>query len=110
MVSSVMLMFICTFLIHSEQNMLAPNLSAIASDLGMDAMEKDEKLGGGLAGALFLVGAPAAIGIGMAADGLARRKDLLSLVLVIGAAGCGGTALSTTYHTREVSTAPSSGK
>ena len=92
-----MLMFICTFLIHSEQNMLAPNLSAVAVDLGMDAMEKDEKLGGGLAGALFLVGAPAAIGIGMAADGLARRKDLLSLVLVIGAAGCGGTALSTTY-------------
>ena len=80
--SSVALLVACVVLIHSEQNLLAPNMSAVASSFGMSDADKDQKLGGGLAASLFLVGAPAAVLVGMAADGWARRVDLLVLVLL----------------------------
>ena len=94
---SVALLVACIALIHSEQNLLAPNMSAVASSFGMSAVEKDEKLGGGLAASLFLVGAPAAVLVGMAADGYARRVDLLQVVLLLGAVGCGTSAVASTY-------------
>ena len=94
---SMLLLVATIVLIHSEQNLLAPNMSAVAATFGMSDIEKDEKLGGGLAASLFLVGAPAALLVGMAADGWARRTDLLVLVLVLGSLGCGGSAVSTTY-------------
>ena len=95
--SSILILIACIVLIHSEQNLLAPNMSAVAASFGFDDAEKDEYLGGGLAVSLFLVGAPAALLIGMAADGWAKRSNLLALVLLLGAIGCGGSALSTTY-------------
>ena len=95
--ANIIILVACIALINSEQNLLAPNMSAVAASFGMNDTEKDEKLGGGLAAALFLVGAPAALLVGMAADGCARRVDLLVLVLVIGALGCGASAISISY-------------
>ena len=82
--SQVGLLILCTFLINSDQNLLAPNLSACAADFNLTEIEKDEKLGGGLAAGLFVVGAPAALVIGAVADGSSRRVRILSLLIGIG--------------------------
>ena len=88
-----MLILICAIaLINSEQNLLAPNLSAMSAAFNFTSAEKD-LAAGGLALSLFLVGAPAALLIGAAADGSARRVSLLVLVLLIGAVGCMGSCL-----------------
>ena len=91
------LLVACAALINSDQNLLAPNMSACADEFGFNKQEKDEKLGGTLAAGLFLAGAPAAIAVGVAADGAMRRVDLLLLVLLIGSAGCLGSALAGSF-------------
>lgn len=97
--SSIVALIVCVCLIHSEQNLLAPNMSAVAESLGLNAVEKDEYLGGGLAVALFMVGGPAAMLVGVGADSASfRRVDLLCFVLLLGTAGCGGSALAVTYN------------
>ena len=45
--ASIVALIVCVTLIHSEQNLLAPNMSAVAQTFGLDAAEKDEWLGGG---------------------------------------------------------------
>ena len=100
------LLMLSIFLIHSDQNLLAPNLTAAADDLGLAGPdERDAKLGGGLAIGMFLVGAPAALVIGAGSDEMLNfggrvrigRSDLVFLVLLIGAAGCAGSAMSRSY-------------
>ena len=88
----------CVALIFSDQNLLAPNLTQAATSLGLDAQQRDEQLGGGLAAGLFIVGGPAALLVGGAADGAMRRVDLLAIVLGVGACGCLLSALSPTYN------------
>ncbi|KAL1520754.1 hypothetical protein AB1Y20_022320 [Prymnesium parvum] len=94
---SFALLMACTALITSDQSLLAPNLSATAAEFGFDELAKDEKLGGSLAVALFLAGAPAALLIGAAADQVASRASLLALVLLFGAVGCGGSAVAADF-------------
>ena len=57
---------------HRSQNLMAPNLTAIAQEFGMSDKERDQKLGGEIAFAFFLVGAPAALAIGVATDRVTR--------------------------------------
>lgn len=97
MQNNMLLLVVTIALINSEQNLLAPNLSAVAISFNFTGAEKD-LAAGGLALSLFLVGAPAALLLGAAADGWARRIDLMVLVLVLGAMGCAGSALSWTYQ------------
>ena len=93
--NSVML-FACAFLLQSDQNLLAPHLSAVADEFGMSDVERDEKLGGELAMGLFLLGAPAALALGAAADAHDRVR-LFAAILVVGGAASAGTAFATTY-------------
>ena len=93
--NSVML-FACAFLLQSDQNLLAPHLSAVADEFGMSDVERDEKLGGELAMGLFLLGAPAALALGAAADACDRVR-LFAAILVVGGAASAGTAFATTY-------------
>ena len=95
---SFLLLMACAALINSDQNLLAPNLSAAAREFGFNDAVKDEKMGGELAMALFLVGAPAALFVGAAADRVKRRTDLLALVLLIGAVGCAGSAAASSFE------------
>jgi predicted MFS family arabinose efflux permease len=91
---------ICVTLIYSDANLLAPNLTACALDLGLNEQERDSKLGGGIAVGLFLVGAPAALFIGVVADGDGAHMSkaaLMGWVLFIGGMGCLGSAMSQTY-------------
>lgn len=85
-------------LINSDQNLLAPNLSACAEDFGLTPLEKDQQLGGGLAMGLFVVGAPAAIIVGAFADASSHRVRLLAIVLLLGAVGCALSAASRNYE------------
>ena len=61
-------------LVFADQNLLAPNLTAIAEDLNLSEAERDYKLGGQIAFAFFLLGAPAAVLIGSLADYYPRTK------------------------------------
>ena len=51
--TSFLLLCAAVFCIFADQNLLAPNLSAIADDLGFDERERDAKLGGQISVAFF---------------------------------------------------------
>ena len=87
----------CVLLVYSDSDLLAPNLTACAKSLGLNDLEKDQLLGGGLSVGLFLVGAPAAFVIGVLADGFVPRLQLLSMILWIGGMGCVLSAMAQNY-------------
>ncbi len=93
---NTLLLLACFFLLQSDQNLLAPHLSTVAHEFGMNDVQRDEKLGGELAMGLFLLGAPAALAIGAMAD-RHPRKLLLVLILLVGGAASLGTALARSY-------------
>jgi predicted MFS family arabinose efflux permease len=93
---NTLLLLACSFLLQSDQNLLAPHLSTVAHEFGMNDNQRDEKLGGELAMGLFLLGAPAALAIGACADRY-PRKLLLVVILLVGGAASLGTALARSY-------------
>jgi predicted MFS family arabinose efflux permease len=93
---NTLVLLACSFLLQSDQNLLAPHLSTVAREFGMNDIQRDEKLGGELAMGLFLLGAPAALAIGAMADRY-PRKLLLVLILLVGGAASLGTALARSY-------------
>lgn len=52
----IILYGITTILLFSDQNLLAPNLTAIATEFDFDELERDKKLGGDIAVAFFSIG------------------------------------------------------
>ena len=93
---NTLLLLACSFQLQSDQNLLAPHLTTVAHEIGMNDVQRDEKLGGELAMGLFLLGAPAALAIGACADRY-PRKLLLVLILAVGGAASLGTALARSY-------------
>ena len=43
-------------LLYADQNLMAPNLTAIATDFGFDSQQRDRMLGGYIAAAFYMVG------------------------------------------------------
>jgi hypothetical protein len=82
---NTMLFCLLTAFLFADTNLMAPNLTQIADEFGMSPQERDEKLGGGIALAFFLIGAPAALAIGWYADAL-PRKGMFCAVLFLGQA------------------------
>jgi predicted MFS family arabinose efflux permease len=77
-------MMCCTvFFLFADQNILAPNLSAIAEDFNMSDEERDEMLGGYIAFGFFVVGGPVALLVGYLADTV-NRPLLFGLVVAFG--------------------------
>lgn len=70
-------------LLSADQNLLAPNLTAVAEDFGFADAQRDKYLGGVISAAFFLLGAPAALLIGYLSDTMNRAK-LLFWVVVLG--------------------------
>lgn len=70
-------------LLSADQNLLAPNLTAVADDFGFDANERDKYLGGVISAAFFLLGAPAALIVGYLSD-ITKRTHLLFWVVILG--------------------------
>jgi predicted MFS family arabinose efflux permease len=83
-------------LLFADQNLMSPNLTAIAADFGFSNEERDEKLGGEIALAFFLLGAPASFIVGCLGDTFNRSK-LFALTVGIGEGGCVATYFSHTY-------------
>jgi Arabinose efflux permease len=89
---------ITTVLLFSDQNLLAPNLSQAANEFGFDDNERDQKLGGDIALAFFVLGAPASFLLGCGADSdSVSRSFLFGLTVLIGEGACFCTYFTTTY-------------
>ena len=89
----MILYFIATALLFSDQNVLAPNLTAIAEEFDLSDIERDKMLGGRLSLAFFLCGAPASICVGYVIDNYVaiRRSVVFAIVMFIGEGACLGT-------------------
>jgi len=95
---AVVLLSACTILLFADQNLMAPNLSAIADFFGFDNEERDRKLGGHIALAFWLLGAPASFAIGCLADTTAyNRSRLFAFTVFTGEGACLATFWVTTY-------------
>eukprot|EP00903_Cladosiphon_okamuranus_P006010 g5930.t1 len=90
------LMTLVVVLLFADQNLLAPNLSAVAEEFGFDEVEKDRHLGGDIAIAFFGFGAPASLLIGWLTDVVDRRNLFVTIVL-IGELGALATVFATTF-------------
>ena len=69
-------------LLSADQNLLAPNLTAVARDFGFTDAQRDKYLGGFISAAFFLLGAPAALLIGYLSDTMNRAKLLFWVVML----------------------------
>ena len=91
------LLCLTTFFLFADQNLLAPNMSAVAKEFGFSAVEKDAKLGGEVALGFFLIGGLASVLVGALADTVNRCK-LFMYIVCLGEMACVGTYLVTTYE------------
>jgi MFS family permease len=87
---------ITTILLFADQNLMSPNLTAIAEEFGLDDDERDRKLGGDISLAFFLLGAPASFLVGFLADTMDRAK-VFGWTVAIGEFACLGTFFVQTY-------------
>lgn len=91
------LYLLTTSLLFADQNLMSPNLSAIAEEFGFDDNTRDKMLGGDIAIAFFMVGVPASFLVGCLADVLHKRSLLFLWVILIGEGACFATYFITTY-------------
>ena len=95
---TLLLYSVTTILLFADQNLLAPNLSQAADEFGFDDNERDKKLGGEIALAFFVLGAPASFMVGCLADSdSVSRSFLFGLTVLIGEGACMMTYFTTTY-------------
>lgn len=92
----VALITLTSMFLYADQNLIGPNMSAIAEDLAMSEEEKDVRLGGLLQLAFFVVGSPASLVIGYYADRV-HRVRLFFWTTIIGEGPCLATYWVTTY-------------
>jgi MFS family permease len=87
---------ITTVFLFADQNLMSPNLTAMAEDFGLDDEERDRKLGGDISLAFFLLGAPASFLVGFLADTMNRAK-VFGWTVAIGEMACLSTYFVQTY-------------
>lgn len=92
----VALYLITITILFADMNLLAPNLSTIADEFGMDDDERDVKLGGMIALGFFFVGAPVSFAIGWLADSV-DRSPLFAATVFVGELGCFFTTFVRAY-------------
>jgi predicted MFS family arabinose efflux permease len=88
------LLCLCLF---ADQNLMAPNLSQIAKEFGFTDAERDEKLGGEISQAFWLLGGAVTLLIGYLTD-TGSRKRLLAIVAMIGSVPCFLTGFVQSYE------------
>ncbi len=86
----------CAFL-YADQNLMAPNLSAIADEFGFDDVQRDVMLGGRIALAYWLLGGGFTLLVGWLTDRLPRR-GLFVAVLLLGEIPCLLTGFVQSYE------------
>ena len=80
---AMMLFSVTTVLLFADQNLMAPNLTEIAEEYGFDDEERDTKLGGHIALAFWVIGAPAGLLVGILADRV-NRSVLFAVTVGLG--------------------------
>lgn len=75
------LLLVTAMCLHADQNLAAPNLSAIANDFQMTPMQKDTRLGGLVQFGFFLIGGAVSLLAGPATDQIDRVTMLSAVVL-----------------------------
>ncbi|KAK9838287.1 hypothetical protein WJX81_002411 [Elliptochloris bilobata] len=95
-VYTVVIFTLTACMLYADQNLMAPNLTAIARDFGFNDQQRDTYLGGYIAAAFFAMGAPSALVIGYLSDRVNRRHLLFSIVL-LGEGPCLATFFVTRY-------------
>lgn len=86
-----------TILLFADQNLLAPNLTAAAKEFGFTNVERDQKLGGDIALAFFLLGAPVSFVVACLGDLFPVRVPLFVAMVFLGEGACALTYFTTTY-------------
>lgn len=81
------LLLLVAMCLHADQNLAAPNLSAIAEEFDLTPLEKDSKLGGQVQLGFFFVGGATSLALGPLADRL-NRVNLLLAVVILGSVPC----------------------
>ena len=76
---------------------MSPNLTAIAEEFGFSETSRDQKLGGDISLAFFLLGAPASFFVGCLADQY-NRAALFAWTVAIGEGACFATYFSSSYR------------
>lgn len=102
MVVTQILFVLIVGLLFADQNLLAPNLTAIGNEFGFSRAEIDQRLGADVNLLFWMLGGVLTLIVGYLADrgDLAdklSRKWLLTIVAVIGQLACLGSGLAKTY-------------
>ncbi len=84
---AVMLLAFMNLFLFADQNLMAPNLTQIARDLGLNDVQRDVMLGGDISAVFWILGSVITLGIGYLTD-LVSRKKLFLIVIVIGEIPC----------------------
>ena len=79
---NVIFLFLLSFFLFADQNLIGPNLSSIANDFGFSTLEKDVKLGGEISLAFWLIGGSFSLVFGFLSDKHSRKRLLLYSVLL----------------------------
>lgn len=93
---TVILLGIATFFLFADQNLMAPNLTMIATEFGFTDVERDQKLGGDIALMFWLFGGTVSLLMGPLTDRV-NRRNLFVLMLVIGEVPCFLTGFAENY-------------
>ena len=94
---SLSLLFILSFFLFADQNLMGPNLSQIAAEFGFNDLERDIKLGGEISLVFWLIGGFFTLFFGYFTD-IASRKKLLIISMLFGEIPCFLTGFVENYQ------------
>ncbi len=94
---SLSLLFILSFFLFADQNLMGPNLSQIAAEFDFNDLERDIKLGGEISLVFWLIGGFFTLFFGYFTD-IASRKKLLIISMLFGEIPCFLTGFVENYQ------------
>ena len=94
---SLALLFIISFFLFADQNLMGPNLTQIAQEFGFNDTERDIKLGGHSSLVFWLIGGFITLFFGYYTD-IVNRKKLLIIAILVGEIPCFLTGFVETYQ------------
>ena len=84
---SLTLLFLLSFFLFADQNLMGPNLTQIANDFGFNDIQRDVKLGGEISLVFWLIGGFVTLFFGYMTD-IVSRKKLLVIAILFGEIPC----------------------
>ena len=94
---SLIFLFILSFFLFADQNLMGPNLTQIADEFGFNHIERDVKLGGEISLVFWLIGGVITLLFGYLTD-IVSRKTLLIITILVGEIPCLLTGFVETYN------------